>query len=129
MEKKILVIEDDRSVHGSFHMANEDSFEGKLIIDIVPKSQSIKFGNLSSYSVIFVDLELAKTSNMDGFSVIQKIISNNLYPLGNILVFTGNNKAKERIADLKLPISDDNIIYKPVEYDEIAIIVKKFVEQ
>lgn len=118
---KILLIEDEiANNEGSFKLANEYKFKGKLKFIFKSKSQDISFNDLEQYALVIVDITLAKLSEMDGYSIIKKIVDEKLYPKNKIVVMTGNNKIEEGLAEHGIDTSELSIIYKPIDYEYIA---------
>ena len=72
--KKILVIEDEYlEVQVAFEFVKDMCMNGDLDITQVGKSQNVDFTQLPNYDYIFLDITLAKKSQMDGYGILQKI--------------------------------------------------------
>ena len=129
-EKKILIFEDEwATIRGSFDMANIYGFEGALKFKIVPKSQDITFDNEweNLYSCIFVDITLAKNTQMDGFNIIKVIQDYKLFDLNKVVILTGNAKIADKLKDMQInPIP--SIIYKPLDFIELTKILSNILE-
>lgn len=124
MEKKILLIEDEvRTVQGAFSLANLYGFDGTLDIVIVNCSQDVDFNALSQYDLIFVDITLDQ-SEMDGLSIIQKILRGTDYPLEQIIVLTGNYNVEDDLRNKGIDSTKVDVIYKPASYKDITQIIK-----
>ena len=126
-EKKILIFEDDwSSIKGSFDLANIYAFGGNLKFHQVSKSQEIRFLNWrTQFSLVFIDITLAKHTQMDGFNIVKKIIDSNLFELNKVVVMTGNNKVEEKFKAMQLDISQLKILYKPVAFDDLAKLLQE----
>lgn len=117
---KILIIENEyASVKPAFDSANILRFNNKLEFVNISKAQEIDYQRLNEYSVIFIDISLAKRSDLDGFGIIEKIKSIRLDVLSRIVIITGNNKINDLID--KHNLSNDNItvLMKPIGFQEV----------
>lgn len=122
---KILVIEDMiETIRGAFELAAIAEFNENMTFDFKPRSQDVDYYSIKDYALVFVDIELAKGSKEDGFAVIRKLISNNLYPLERTLILTGNTVVEEKLIENNI---DPKIVVvkKPVNYEDIAKELKK----
>lgn len=72
--KKVLVIEDEfMEVQVAFEYVNDMYLNGDLEITSVIKSQEVDFSKLSDFDYIFLDITLAKKSQMDGYGILKKM--------------------------------------------------------
>ena len=118
---KILLVEDEISNNeGAFAIANEYRFDGRLKFDFKPRSQDVDFEALEQYVLLIVDITLAKKSEMDGYSVVKKIIDEDLYPKENLIILTGNNRVEEGLIEHGIDADNITIIYKPINYEDVA---------
>lgn len=126
-EKKILIFEDEwPTIKGSFELANQFAFEGKLHFFSKPRSQDVNFASLrEQFDAVFVDITLAKNSAFDGFSIIKKIIDEKLIDLNKVIVLTGNSKVEEKLKEMGIDTKVINILYKPIAFNVLAIHLKK----
>lgn len=126
MEKvKILVIEDMiETIRGSFNLAALSVFNENMSFEFKSRSQDVDYSSINEYSLVFVDIELAKGTKEDGFAVINKLTNDSHYPLERILILTGNTVVEEKLVENKI---DPTIVVvkKPVNYVEIANELKK----
>jgi CheY-like chemotaxis protein len=123
---KILVFENEyNSVKGSFEAANLLEFNSTLEIDVVVSSQNADWNNLSNYSAIFVDIDLSSNSDMDGYSLIQKIQKGFSTIVNKIIILTGNYRIKEMLKERGISIDSVQIVNKPTNFLEIAEAIKK----
>lgn len=128
--KKILVFEDDwNTIKGSFELANTFAFDDQLEIRQVAKSQDIPFvGWRDEYSAVFVDITLAKRTQMDGFSIVKKIQDQDIFDLSKVVVLTGNGSVKEKLDILGVDTNSVKVIYKPVSFDELADVLQSILQ-
>ncbi len=128
-EKKILVFEDEwETIRGSFDLANLYAFNNELKFLQVAKSQNVSFSQWSDiYAAVFVDITLAKKTEMDGFNIVKTIKDRNLIDLNKVIVMTGNSKVKEKLKEMGFKDDEIRVLYKPVAFDEIARVLKGIV--
>lgn len=120
-QTKILLVEDEIvNNEGAFKIANAYKFDGKLKFEFKPKSQDVNFEDLHQYALVIVDITLAKKSEMDGYSVVKKILDENLYPKDKLVILTGNNKVEEGLFEHGIDPNDIAIVYKPINYEGVA---------
>ena len=118
---KILLVEDEIvNNEGAFKIANAYKFDGKLKFEFKPKSQDIDFESLQQYALVIVDITLAKKSEMDGYSVVKKILEENLYSKDKLIILTGNNKVEEGLLERGIDANGIMIEYKPINYEGVA---------
>ncbi len=121
---KILIFEDDyNSIKGAFEVANSLTFNKSLEILVFPTSQNADFSILNEFSVIFIDIELASNSELDGFAIIAKIRDINSALLRKIVIITGNNNIVEIMKLKNIYSKFIKIIFKPTNYIEITDII------
>lgn len=125
--KTILIFEDEwNTIKGSFELANIYAFEDQLRFKVKAKSQDASFDDLrNEYYAIFVDITLAKNTQLDGFNIIKKISDENLFDLNKVVVLTGNNKVEEKLNEMQLNTDDITIVYKPVDFEELSDVLRK----
>lgn len=125
--KKILIFEDEwQTIRGSFELANQFAFEGKLQFFPKSRSQDIAFSSWErSYNAVFVDITLAKNSALDGFNIIKEIIDRKLIDLKKVVVLTGNSKIEEKLKEMGINSKDINIMYKPIAFNVLASQLKQ----
>ena len=122
----ILIIENEYiSVKPAFESANILRFNNKLHFNNVAKAQDIDYQNLDVYSLIFIDISLAKNSYLDGFGIIEKIKSTNPNILSRTVIITGNNKIEGLIK--KYGFTDNNIkvLMKPIGFQEVEKVINE----
>jgi DNA-binding LytR/AlgR family response regulator len=118
---KIAVFENEyESVRGAFEASNLLDFSNNLKIDVYPSSQSAQLNEISDYSVIFIDIDLSAKSQLDGFALIQKILSLNDTLKSKIVILTGNNRIEEILKERGIYSSQIRIIIKPTNYLTIS---------
>lgn len=124
--KRILIFEDEWStIKGSFELANIFAFDEELEFTQKAKSQDVSFDSLrTNYDAIFVDITLAKNTQLDGYHIIKKISDDNLFDLSKMVVLTGNNKVEEKLKDVGLNPGKLRIVYKPIDFEELSSVLK-----
>lgn len=117
----IAIFENEyESVKVSFEAANLIYFDNKIEFTVYPSSQSADLSKINDYDVVFIDIDLSSKSDLDGYSLIEKI--SNTYPdvEKRMVVLTGNNKIVESLNLRGLYIKDLQIIIKPTDYEEVS---------
>lgn len=118
---KIAVFENEyESVRGAFEASNLLDFNGELDIKVFPSSQQANLNSITNYEVIFVDIDLSAKSELDGFTLIQKIQAIDLNFNDRIIILTGNNKINEALKLRNIEANSIQIIIKPTNYEEIT---------
>ena len=121
--KKILIIEDESNqVKNAFEYIKAIYFSGDLEITNVIKSQEIVFSELGNYDVIFLDITLAKKSEMDGYGILKKIEEERI-AVNKIVIMTGNNQISNVLTKRGVK-KEYPILTKPIDFNEI----KKMIE-
>lgn len=126
----ILIFEDEwPTIKGSFEMSNIADFNNNLIFKIKTKSQDYNLNNLSNDAIeaVFIDITLAKKSQMDGFSLIKEIIENKIIDMKKVFIMTGNGKVKEKLQEMGLDTEVINILKKPVSFIDISSVLKSII--
>lgn len=122
---KIAVFENEyESVKIAFEVANEVNFDSNLKIDVFAKTQLCDLDKIDQYSVIFIDIDLATTSNMDGYSLLN-YWKDNSSVLRRVIILTGNNKIKESLEAKNIDPKILELIIKPTNYAEVTEKIKK----
>lgn len=123
---KILIIENEyASVKPAFDSANTLRFNDKLNFENISKAQEIDYHHLNDYLVIFIDISLAKRSDLDGFGIIEKIKSTCLDVLSRIVIITGNNKINDLIDKHNLSKDNITVLMKPIGFQEVEKIIRE----
>ncbi|MES2588849.1 MAG: response regulator [Bacteroidota bacterium] len=101
--KKIAIFENDLfAIKKTFEAINILYFNKELEFDFFETSQRIGgLSNLNNYDVVIIDIELARTSEMDGFQILEKIKELNI-STANIILLTGHNNVGEKLKDMNL---------------------------
>ena len=122
---KILVIEDMiDTIRGAFELAALSEFNENMIFDFKSRSQDVDFEHIRKYGLIFVDIELARSSRGDGFAIIRRLQNSDLYPLNQTLILTGNTVIEEKLIENNIN-PNIAIVKKPINYEDIAKELKK----
>lgn len=119
--KKVLVIEDEfREVQVAFEYVNDLCLNSELEIINVAKSQDVDFTKISEYDYVFLDITLAKKSQMDGYGILKKIERENI-PIQKLVIMTGNGKISDVLKDRGIT-NDYHKLIKPLDYQELKSI-------
>ncbi|KAF2515885.1 response regulator [Flavobacterium zhairuonense] len=123
---KVAIFENEyESVRVSFETANLIYFDNKIDFSVYPSSQSADLTKINDYDVIFIDIDLSSKSELDGYSLIEKITSINQDIGKRIIVLTGNNKIVESLNSRGLYINNLKVIIKPTDYEEVSKNINK----
>lgn len=119
--KKVLVIEDEfREVQVAFEYVNDLCLNSELEIINVAKSQDVDFTKISEYDYVFLDITLAKKSQMDGYGILKKIERENI-PIQKLVIMTGNGKISDVLKERGIT-NDYPKLIKPFDYQELKSI-------
>lgn len=119
--KKVLVIEDEfREVQVAFEYVNDLCLNSELEIINVVKSQDVDFTKISEYNYVFLDITLAKKSQMDGYGILKKIERENI-PIQKLVIMTGNGKISDVLKERGIT-NDYPKLIKPLDYQELKSI-------
>ena len=119
--KKVLVIEDEfREVQVAFEYVNDLCLNSELEIINVAKSQDVDFTKISEYDYVFLDITLAKKSQMDGYGILKKIERENI-PIQKLVIMTGNGKISDVLKEIGIT-NDYPKLIKPLDYQELKSI-------
>lgn len=119
--KKVLVIEDEfREVQVAFEYVNDLCLNSELEIINVTKSQDVDFTKISEYDYVFLDITLAKKSQMDGYGILKKIERENI-PIQKLVIMTGNGKISDVLKERGIT-NDYPKLIKPLDYQELKSI-------
>lgn len=119
--KKVLVIEDEyREVQVAFEYVNDLCLNSELEITNVAKSQEVDFTKISEYDYVFLDITLAKKSQMDGYGILKKIEKENI-PIQKLVIMTGNGKISDVLKERGIT-NDYPKLIKPLDYQELKSI-------
>lgn len=119
--KKVLVIEDEfREVQVAFEYVNDLCLNSELEIINVVKSQDVDFTKISEYDYVFLDITLAKKSQMDGYGILKKIERENI-PIQKLVIMTGNGKISDVLKERGIT-NDYPKLIKPLDYQELKSI-------
>ena len=126
-DHKILIFEDEwNTIRGSFELANIFAFDNRLKFKVKPRSQDEPFESWrEKYSIVFVDITLAKNTQWDGFNIIKEIYEKDLFDLDKVVIMTGNSKISEKLKDLGINDDKITILYKPIAFNALADQIKK----
>lgn len=121
---KILIIENEYSyINTPFEYINEIYFNNTIEYTVMSKSQDLRpFKNIQLYDYVFLDISLAKKSELDGFGILKKIKDENLI-VKKIIILTGNHLIREKLIEKGLPISYP-ILTKPIDFEDLLKVMK-----
>ncbi len=121
---KVLIIENEYSyIETPFEYINEIYFDGLIEYTVIPKSQDLRpFTDIQLYDYIFLDISLAKKSELDGFGILKKIKDENLQ-IKKLIILTGNHLIKEKLIEKDLPTSYP-ILTKPIDFQDLFKVMK-----
>lgn len=116
---KVLIIENEYSyIDTPFEYVNEIYFDNSIEYTVIPKSQDLRpFTDIQLYDYIFLDISLAKKSELDGFGILKKIKDENLQ-IKKLVILTGNHLIKEKLIEKGLPTSYP-ILTKPIDFEDL----------
>lgn len=119
--KKVLIIKDEyMEVQVAFEYVNSICMNSELQITNVTKSQEVDFSKLSEYDYVFLDITLAKKSQMDGYGILKKIEKEKI-PIQKLVIMTGNSKISDVLKERGI-IRDYSKLIKPIDYQELKYI-------
>lgn len=121
---KVLIFENEYYyIKTYFEYVNDLYFDNKIEYTILEKSQDlIPFTEISSFDIVFVDISLAKRSELDGFGILSKI-KNEGISVKKIIILTGNHLIKEKLEERKLS-SSYRILTKPISIKDLHQVMK-----
>jgi len=121
---KILIIENEYSfIDTPFEYLNDLYFNNSIEYTVISKSQDLRpFSSIVNFDYVFLDISLAKKSELDGFGIMRKIKDDNL-DVKNMVILTGNHYIKEKLIEKGLP-SDYPILTKPIDFEDLLKIIR-----
>lgn len=122
--KKVLIIEDEyQQVRIAFEYVDELYFDNELKYTVAAKSQEVPFGEIESFDYIFVDIKLAKKTELDGYGILSKIEKD--HPNAKkIIILTGNNKINETLKERGIT-KEYQILTKPIDIYDLKTVFKE----
>ena len=126
----ILIFEDEwPTIKGSFEMSNIADFDNNLEFIIKTKSQDYKLCDLTHDKIeaVFIDITLAKKSQMDGFSLVSEIVNKDRFDMKKVFIMTGNGKVKEKLQEMGIDTDSITILKKPVSFIDISEVLKPII--
>jgi len=109
----------------SFDLVNKLYYNNELKFSVFPKSQDLeKPDTIVIYSIIFVDLDLSPSSELDGYALISELIK--IRKKLPIVIITGASNVQEKLKQKKLP--DFPILLKPIDFKKLFKTFEKFIE-
>ena len=108
----------------------DNAFDNKLKFTVKPRSQDEPFESWrDKYSIVFVDITLAKNTQWDGFNIVKEICDRDLFDLDKVVIMTGNSKISEKLKDLGINNDKITILYKPIAFNALADQIKKILKK
>lgn len=121
--KKVLIIEDEfKMVKKAFEYVNDMYFDNELDYTVAVKSQEVPFGGIGEFDYVFVDIKLAKKTDLDGYGILSKI-ERDCPNVKRIIILTGNNKIKETLIERGIK-KDYSVLTKPIDIHDLRNILK-----
>lgn len=122
--KKIAIFENEYdTIKLVFESSNIIKFGGTLDIKIYESSQKANLEEVKDMDVIFIDIDLSKKSNKDGYGVIKDLISIDTALSKRIVILTGNNNIQKSLRDHFMDSYALKIIYKPTDFIEVSNVI------
>lgn len=120
---KVLIIENEYSyIDTPFEYVNDLYFNNLIEYTVIAKSQDLKpFTDIQKYDFIFLDISLAKKSDLDGFGIIKRILDEKL-TIKKLIIITGNHLIKEKLIEKGLPLYP--ILTKPIDFEDLLRVMK-----
>lgn len=122
MKRKILVIDDDRSMREILNHCLSDSYEVKLEEDAYDALIYMQEGNIPD--LIISDLSMPKMSGLD---FIQNVRKSNFFNNIPVIVLSAKESSKERIECLRT--GADDYVVKPFNPEEIQLRVSNMLRR
>jgi DNA-binding response OmpR family regulator len=127
---KIAIFENEyESVKGAFDAANVLCFDNTLEFVNFPSSQKANFLEMGDYAAIFIDIDLSSKSELDGFALIQLLLSSEKSNNNKIIILTGNSKIEESLKSRNIQYTNFKIIIKPTNFQEVADVILQVVNR
>ena len=121
---KVLIFENEYNyIKTYFDYVNDIYFENSIEYTILEKSQDLSpFSDIINFDIVFIDISLAKKSELDGFGILSRI-KNLKLSVKKIIILTGNHLIREKLEERQLPITY-KILTKPISIKELLAIMK-----
>ncbi len=121
---KVLIFENEYSyIDTPFEYVNDIYFDNSIKYQVIAKSQDLKpFSSIQNFDYVFLDISLAKKSELDGFGILKKIKDENL-KVKNIIILTGNHLIREKLIEKELP-THYPILTKPIDFEDLLRVIK-----
>ncbi|RUA29007.1 MAG: hypothetical protein DSY77_15585 [Bacteroidetes bacterium] len=125
---KIAVFENQfEDIKGAFEFANLLSFDGNLEIKIFPRSQDCDLETISIFDVIFIDIDLSKKSELDGYGLVKKLQELEGDLLNRIVILTGHSKIKDTMIHRGIDDERIKIVIKPTDFEELTDVINEVI--
>ncbi|GHA25552.1 hypothetical protein GCM10007103_03480 [Salinimicrobium marinum] len=121
-EIKILIVENEVGyIETAFEYMNDLYYDNRLDFKIIAKSQDLPSNqNLENYDIIFLDISLAKSSELDGIGILRKINSDNIL-IKKLVILTGNHNIQEKLKENGLGVYP--IVTKPIDFNDLLKVI------
>lgn len=124
---KIAIFENEYAeIEGVFEYLNDFIYDGKLLIDVFPNSQSMKdLKLLDAYDMIIIDIDLSGKSELDGYGLLKKMEKEKLSYMSKTIIISGHDIATsvEGIPNFKnIPI-----LHKAIDFYEVEEMIDKII--
>lgn len=124
-EVKIAVFENEFNLLiDDFNIANYGFFDSNLKYDVFESSQKFgqTFDKIHDYDLSFIDVDLSKSSEYDGLTLIHKLLEVG-YNTERMVILTGHSTIEEKSKSRNLPKLE--ILKKPIDVEELANMINK----
>ena len=114
----ILIVDDDEGIRAQLKWALEDEYRVLLAKNV---DEALELAQKESPNLVTLDITLSPDGDADGMRLLEKIIK--LDPQIKVLMITGNDKKEIALEAIQFGAYD--YYQKPIEIDEIKIIIKR----
>lgn len=117
-QKRILVVDDDESLRRIMQFQLEEEYDLSLAADAV---EALAHCERTQFSLVLTDL---KMPGMSGLDLLRKLRA--VYPDTAVIMLTAFGTIQGAVEAMKAGAAD--YITKPIDYDELLLIVRRAVE-
>ena len=123
-EIKILIVENEVGyIETAFDYLNDLYYDNTLDFEIVAKSQDLPSNkNLENYDIIFLDISLAKSSELDGIGILRNVENENIL-IKKLVILTGNHNIQDKLKENGLGVYP--IVTKPIDFNDLLRVIGK----
>ena len=121
MEDRILIVDDDRSIHKVMEMILRDSFD-LMFVEDAKKALDLIFFNGKTFDLILLDIVMPK---MDGLELLKRVKAVN--PVIPGIMITGYPEVETVVEAMRAGACD--FIIKPPDLDSVTLSVKRALDR